>query len=116
MAVSTVAVSILLGGMGSAIFVTVRATRPGSMPANAVHGSAAVEEMTSELRGAVSFSQRSATALQFTVADRDSDASAETIRYAWSGTPGDPLTREVNGGNVVDFLEDVHSLELWGTP
>lgn len=112
LAVATVAVSILLGGMGSAIFVTLRAARPGSMPSNAIHGSAAIEEITSELRAAVSFSQRSATSIQFTVADRDSDASAETIRYAWSGTPGDPLTRQYNGGNVVDFVENVNSLGL----
>ena len=110
--VCTVAISILLGGMGSAIYVTARAARPGSVPANAIRGSTAVEEITSELRAAISFSQRSATAIQFTLADRDSDASPETIRYAWSGTPGDPLTRRYNGGNVVDFLEDVNSLQL----
>ena len=112
LAVATVAVSILLAGMGSAIFVTLHAARPGSVPSNAICGSAAVEEIAGELRSAVSFSQRSATSVQFTVADRNGDASAETIRYAWSGTPGDPLTREYNGGNVVGFVENVNSLGL----
>lgn len=36
----------------------------------------------------------------------------ETIRYAWSGTPGDPLTRQVDGGLAAVIAEDVQNLDL----
>jgi hypothetical protein len=64
--------------------------------------------MQSDLEFALAFSEQTATAMTFTVPDRDGDLLAETIRYAWSGTPGDPLTRQINEGAVATMLEDVH--------
>jgi hypothetical protein len=48
------------------------------------------------------------------VADRSSppDGRSETIRYNWSGTPGAPLTRQYNGGAVIDMIDSVQTLEV----
>jgi hypothetical protein len=50
--------------------------------------------------------------IEFSVADRDGDEVPETIRYAWSGTGGTPLTRQYNGGTVVSILTDVRQFSL----
>jgi hypothetical protein len=50
--------------------------------------------------------------IEFTVADRNGDEVDETIHYEWSNTPGDPLTRQYNGGAVVNLLEDVNLFDL----
>lgn len=112
LAVSTVALGILLAGMGSAILVASRAARPGTAPANAVRAASAADEMAADLRMALSFSQRTATAVQFTVADRNGDGDPETLRYAWSGTAGDPLTRQLNAGAAATVCENLHALQL----
>ena len=39
-------------------------------------------------------------------------AGPETIRYAWSGTPGDPLTRQYNGGTVLNVSDYVQFFSL----
>ena len=108
--VSVVASSILLAGMGSALFVTSRATDSCTAPSKAAAAATAATELASELRYASSFTERTATSIEFKVADRDSDGAEETIRYAWSGTQGDPLTRQYNGGSSVELLGDVHQL------
>ena len=60
----------------------------------------ALVELLADLEFALAFSEKTDHALTFTVPDRDGDFISETIRYAWSGTPGDPLTRQYNGGAV----------------
>ena len=51
--------------------------------------------MTRDLRLALSFSERTPTAVTFTVPDRDGDGDTETIRYAWETPDGDPATNGV---------------------
>ena len=52
-------------------------------------------------------------AITFDVADRNhGDPGPETITYAWAGTPGDPLTRQYNGGTIVNLQEDVQEFDL----
>jgi len=50
--------------------------------------------------------------VDFTVADRDGDDVVETLRWEWSGTAGDPLTRQYNGADPVALLEGVQGLTL----
>ena len=78
----------------------------------AILGYEAVGQMSTELAGALHITERTATAITFTVADRNGDGSPERIRYAWSGVVGAPLTRQYNGGGVVDVLADVQTFEL----
>jgi hypothetical protein len=106
---SIAATSILMAGMGSVLFVAARSTDDSTTSAMQIVASATAHEVLSDLQFAKSFVQRSSTAVEFSVADRDGDLSDETIRYAWSGTPGDPLTRQYNSQTVVDYLDDVHA-------
>ena len=105
---SIAATSILMAGMGSVMFVAARSTNDSETPAMQIVASATAHEILSDLQFAKSLVQRSATAVEFSVADRDADAMDEIIRYAWSGTPGDPLTRQHNSQTAIDYLDNVH--------
>lgn len=112
--VVSIAIStMLLVGIGSALLIATKANDP-SLAANQPlrDGNATAFKMLNELRVAQSFSERTPASVQFTIADRTGDATPETIRYAWSGTVGDPLTRQFNGGAAVTLLENVHLLTL----
>jgi hypothetical protein len=99
-------VSVLVLGVASAMLVATRAVEPHTPP-RATHAA----RLMRELEFATGFTERAAHAVTFTVADRNGDASEETIRFAWSGTAGDPLTRRYNAGTAVAVLDDVHECE-----
>jgi prepilin-type N-terminal cleavage/methylation domain-containing protein len=110
---STAIMGILMTGLASAILIASRALPDEGSVGSAVVGSAGVaDQIVEELRAAIWIRERTPTAVSFTVPDRDADAVPESIRYAWSGTPGDPLTRQYNGGSVVHVLDDVHEFDL----
>ncbi len=105
-------VSILMLGVGSAMLVASRAVDPDTRP-RATHAAAeAAARVVRELEFATAFAERTATAVTFTVADRNGDGSDETIRYAWSSAAGDPLTRTFNAGTAVAILEDVRECDF----
>ena len=107
--VALVGASLLMIGLSSAIFIALKATDTLNTPSGAsIEGNAALADLLSDIEFATSFSEKTATATTFTVPDRNGDASPETIRYAWSGTAGDPLTRQYDGGTVANLIEDVH--------
>jgi len=109
---STVA-TILTAGVGATIYVAGRATSGDTRPAaTTVAGAMTAEQIAAELQYAASFTERSPTAVEFTVADRNGDASPETIRYEWSGVAGDPITRAFNGGPAVTVVEGAHQFAL----
>lgn len=112
----TVAVSVatvLMGGLGSAIILASRAIPAPDSPTRATADAFHVaEQIAGELFCAFAFTERSSTAVEFRVHDRDADFSNETIRYAWSGTPGDPLTRQYNGGTAVEIASGVQEFAL----
>ncbi|MFC1635706.1 prepilin-type N-terminal cleavage/methylation domain-containing protein [Planctomycetota bacterium] len=113
MVISISVISIIMLGMGSALLVATKAMPDANNPAHATLATGeAAAELASELQYAISVNSRSATMIEFTVADRNDDEVDETIRYEWSNTPGDPLTRKYNGGAVVNLLEDVHQFDL----
>ena len=105
--------SILMLAIGSAIVVATHALPDNDGPAGAViaAGSAA-EQIAAELQYAVSINQRSATMIEFTVADRNGNGEPEIIRYEWSATAGDPLTRQYNAGTVTNVLDSVQQFDL----
>ena len=111
--VGAISMSVLMIGMASAVVLATRALDDGTHPATKLHESAmAADEIARDVGSALTFSERTATALTMTVSDRTGDAQPETIRYAWSGTLGDPLTRRINDGETVVILQDVRELEL----
>jgi hypothetical protein len=104
---------VIAVGLGSSMLVASRAMPGANNPAQAtIAAGEAAEQLASELQYAISVNRRSATMIEFTVADRNGDEVDETIRYEWSGTSGDPLTRQYRGGTIVTLLENVHQFDL----
>jgi prepilin-type N-terminal cleavage/methylation domain-containing protein len=108
MVVSLGIASVLMLGMGAAMLVAARAMPAAGNPtATIVDAGAALEQVLTDLQYAIDVKSRSATMVEFTVADRDGNDIPETIRYEWSGVAGDPLTRRYNGGAAVQALADM---------
>ncbi len=123
--VSTAVAVVLIGGLASAVVIASRAIPDDQSPSSVtIDGYYATEQIAGELLCAQSFTERSATTVEFTVSNRDKpcdcdtnptchpDCAPETIRYDWSGIPGDALTRQYNGGSIVEVVKDVHEFDL----
>lgn len=113
LAISVAVSAILVGGLASAVMLAAQALPGKERPADKVlQQTRVLDQLVGELQYALFFAERGTRAVTFTVADRNGDGSPERIRYAWSGTAGDPLTRQYNGGTVVSVLENVHQFNL----
>ncbi len=113
LAVSIAVAGLLAGTIVSSILIASHALPQRSAGTNAVSDDAALlQELATDLAEAVSFTERSAQAVEFTVPDRTGDASPDVLRYAWSGTAGDPLTRRLNGGPAAPLAPAVQTFSL----
>jgi len=111
--VSSALGAVLLGGMGSAVYVASQAMDiDQGASAQRASNARIIDQILRDVRHATAFSERTATAITFTVPDRDGDGQPETMRYAWSGTPGDPLTYQLNGVSGDNLAADVTSLDF----
>jgi prepilin-type N-terminal cleavage/methylation domain-containing protein len=101
--------TILMGAMTSVIVVASHAIPDAEDPVQSKLATMdVVEQIGRELYYATSITEATATAITFTVPDRGHGAAGpETIRYAWSGTAGDPLTRQYNGGTAINVSTGV---------
>jgi len=108
MLVSIAIMSVLVTGIASAIVLATRAAEGAGQPAALADAARVIDQITAELAVALTFSERTGIAVTFTVPDRDADEASETIRYAWSGVDGDPLTRQYNGGATQPIVQNVH--------
>ena len=108
MLVSIAIMTVLVVGIASAIMLATHAAEGAGQPAALADAARVIDQITAELAVALSFSERTSTVVTFTVPDRDSDDAPETIRYAWSGVDGDPLTRQYNGGATQPIVQNVH--------
>jgi Tfp pilus assembly protein PilW len=105
--------STLLLAMGSVVLVSTKAIpTANNRTSSIVAGSRALSSISSDVFFATSVTELTATAITFTVPDRNNDGHPETIRYAWSGNAGDPLTRQYNGGNVISIIPRIQSFNL----
>ncbi|MCH7886097.1 MAG: prepilin-type N-terminal cleavage/methylation domain-containing protein, partial [Planctomycetes bacterium] len=106
--------TILMMGMGSAMIITSRAIPDDQSPMSIASESRNVlDRLTEDLLYATSITEKAATAITIIVADRGHGAAGpETIRYAWSGTPGDPLTLEYNGAPAVNLVDEIQDFAL----
>ncbi|MEW6253359.1 MAG: prepilin-type N-terminal cleavage/methylation domain-containing protein, partial [Planctomycetota bacterium] len=110
---SMVIAVVLLGGLGSAVLLATRALPRSDRPADAqLQEGPVLNRMITELQTACVISERTSRAIAFTVPDRDGDGRPERIRYAWSGTAGEPLTRTYNGGATTSLVADVRAFTL----
>ena len=105
--------TVILIAVGSAVVLASRSL-PSSRTANdhVIRTAKVLQNLSADLGSAVYLTERTANALTFTLADRNNDGVPEVIRYAWSGTDGDPLTRQLNGGSAVTLVDDVHAFDL----
>ncbi|OPX21905.1 MAG: hypothetical protein B1H04_05855 [Planctomycetales bacterium 4484_123] len=112
MTVSLLVVSVLMVSITSAVILAGRAVPSSDSPTAAiVSASAALEQMAGELQYALSFTERSGNAIEFTMPDRNGNGQPDLIRYAWSGLPGAPLTRQCDGGEAATFVEHVYHFQ-----
>ena len=112
--ISTAAAGMLLTGISSAIFFSMRASDPDELTINSLESAAVAEELIADLQCATSFSERAPTAVTFTVADRNGDGQPETLRYAWLGSNLKPghVVRQTNGGSEYKLLGGVRDFQL----
>ncbi len=103
-------ISILMVAMGSAVVIATRGMPDPTSPfAKKMDAAQVVGQLADEVAYATSILKMSPTELEFVV---DRNGTPITISYSWSGTPGDPLTRQYNGGAVINVLEDVYDFNL----
>ena len=111
--VSIGSASVLTAGLASAVIVANGGlSAPESPDGQRLDASDVHRQLLSDLRHAQSFSERTDTAVTFTVPDRDGDGFPDTLRYAWSGPPNNLLEFSMNGGTSVTLAEDVQDFEL----
>ncbi len=110
---SSTVISIVMIATASVMVLASRALpQKASATTLTVDTSQALQQIVRELQHAVHITEQTATAVTFTVADRDGDGSPESIRYVWPDAPGSPLRRSHNGGPAVTVIADVQSLTL----
>ena len=113
MVLSMAVMTVLLGGIASAMILASRAVPDLATPLKAMaDGYHAADGLASELFAAQTITFRSATVVEFTVADRNADSTAETICYSWNGAAGGPLTRRYNNGTIDTVLENIYQFDL----
>ena len=113
--ISIMVSSILLVGLSSSTYLALKAADVDVGPFfEANEGCKALFELTREIQYVVELNETvcSATLIEFTISDITSDATAETIRYEWSGIPGAPLQRSFNGSPLKTVVANVHIFKL----
>lgn len=113
--VSLLAGAVLIAGMGSSIFLATRANDVNIGPFQERNRAGeTLHELSRELSHAVSLDDTASNerSIQFRVPDRTGDGIAERLRYAWSGTSGDPLELILHDGRSRRLLENVHHFKL----
>lgn len=111
--VSAAIMGLVVMGIASSIMVATQALPDEDNPSQISFDNAAVaDQIVEELRYAIAITERSSNVIAFVVHDRNGDGVPERIRYAWSGTAGDPLTREYNGGSAVEVAKNVSEFAL----
>jgi hypothetical protein len=98
---------VLLAGLGSVMLIGRQVAYSPSAASVRTETANVVSHLADELQYATLLIGQSTRSLEFVIADRDGDGRAEKIRYAWSGTSGDPLIKIVNGGTPKTVLEAV---------
>jgi hypothetical protein len=110
--VASVSATILLAALGSTMYIARQVAYSPVHAQKLLDGTAAAFALCDEIKHAVYVVDYGATYVEFVTDDRNGDAVEDSIRYAWSGTAGDPLTRSFNRGAPAAVMEDVHQFQL----
>jgi prepilin-type N-terminal cleavage/methylation domain-containing protein len=97
LSVSTAITGVLLVSLASVVVVASKVLPSARGPTDTTLAAGlALDQLLAELRFATSVTECTATAVAFTVPDRDANGTPETIRYSWAGAD-QPLVRTYNG-------------------
>lgn len=110
--VAMAASTFLLAGLASVMLIARQIAYTPSAAIRRTQSADVVSQMADELRYATLILQQTVKSVEFLVADRNSDGTAEKIRYEWSGTAGDPLYKTINGGTAMAILQNVQQFQL----
>ncbi|MCI0334341.1 MAG: hypothetical protein L0228_14075 [Planctomycetes bacterium] len=110
--VAMVAGAVLLAGLGSVMMIGSQVAYTPSAAVLRTKSADAVNQIAEELRYATIILQQSSQILEFVVADRNGDGTAEKIRYEWSGTAGDPLNKKINSAAAVAILDSIEAFDV----
>ena len=111
--VSMFVTSILVVALGSSMLIAGKAMPGADTPeASLLEASGNAFPLAQELQYATEVTLVTPHEITFTVADRDDDEVPESIHYQWSGTPGDPLTRQMNSNSQVTLIAEVEDFTL----
>ncbi len=72
----------------------------------------AMLRLRNELRFALTITELTDKTISFTVFDIDGDDVDDILRYAWSGTTGDPLTRQINMDSPTTLVQNCTRFDL----
>lgn len=109
MIVATAASALLLGGLGAVMMIGRQVAYAPVAAVKRTEAAEVIHQIAGELRYATHLMQQQTPySLEFVVADRDADGTAERIVYQWSGSPGDPLYRTYNGvaSEMLDSVDE----------
>ncbi len=96
--------------VGSSVLLASKAIPNANSPAlQSIAAASIVDQIATELYSAISVAENSSTAIEFTV---ERDGQQHTIRYEWSGNPGDPLTRQYDGSAAVNVIDSAEEFNL----
>jgi hypothetical protein len=110
--VAMVASAFLMVGLGSVMFIARQVAYSPTAASRRSKTADVINQISDELRYATVITQQTSQILEFVVADRNSDGTAEKIRYEWSGIAGDPLRKTVNGATAVDVVTSVYAFNV----
>lgn len=106
-------VAIIMGAIVSTMVIAQRGLAAGSLSSNVTSQTArAMQMITLDVGLATAITERTDKAITLVVPDRDNSGQSETIRYAWSGTAGAPLTYQYNNGSAIVLVEKVYQFKL----
>lgn len=95
---SLAVMAMIVGAISAAMVIAAKSTPGGDADSEAITQAAeALDRMTLDLSYALTITRLDTSEIAVTISDRDGNAASDTVSYAWSGTPGDPLIRTYNG-------------------
>lgn len=113
MIVSLGAASVLMTGLGSAVFLSTQAfNATDTSDARRVSAAEIQRQVLNDLRYARTILVRGSDRVTFTVPDRTGDGRPDTIAYDWSGGAGSSLTYSLNGATPVALADSVENFTL----
>jgi Tfp pilus assembly protein PilW len=105
--------ALVLAGLASSLYISTKTLTPDvTATAESNRSSLALARIAADLRLALNFTERTATAITFTVPDRTGDGAVDTIRYSWSGTAGAPLLYKLNTSTAVAVATNIQQFNL----